>query len=98
MASTRTWVSASPAAPARTLDVDRRRTSEAARSVHRFGVMAASFRRLLGDPGELGALNPHPGHEPLLAEDEGIDILGQRGRGRGFSHAFIDDDDARPDP
>ena len=40
---------------------------------------------------------PDAGHQPLLVEDEGIDVLRDRRAGDRLADALIDDDDARPD-
>src|SRR5262245_35440287 len=52
---------------------------------------------LLVDPRDLRPLDARPGHEPLLAEDEGVDVARDRVAGHGPPHALVDDDDARAD-
>src|SRR6266567_1912754 len=59
--------------------------------------IARGCRCLLRDPGDLRALYAEAGHQPLLIEDEGIDVLGDRGAGERLADARVDDDDARAD-
>ena len=58
---------------------------------------SARLFRSLRDPGDLRTLDAHAGHQPLLAEDECVDVLRERRAGDRLAHALIDDDDARPD-
>src|SRR4030095_1363535 len=58
--------------------------------------MAAARSGSLGDLRDLRSLDPDAGHQPLLAEDEGVDIARERVRRHRLGDAGIDDDDARP--
>jgi hypothetical protein len=52
----------------------------------------ASARSL--DPGDLRALDTKAGHQALLAEDEGVDILRERRRSELLRHTLVDHDHA----
>src|SRR6266567_2325951 len=59
--------------------------------------IARGCRCLLRDPGDLRALYAEARHQPLLIEDEGIDVLRDRGAGERLADARVDDNDARAD-
>src|SRR5215472_8169458 len=46
----------------------------------------------------LVALDAHAGHQALLTEDEGVDIVLRSGRGQRLRHAFVDHDHGGTDP
>ena len=54
-------------------------------------------QRLVLEPRDLVALDAQAGHQPLLAEDEGIDIVLGGGGGQRLGLAFVHHDDARAD-
>src|SRR5512143_763729 len=108
MASSRTPGGASatsfaPVSAANATALDNRQARLAAR-IRRVFDKVAPFSRvrvrrfgLLRDPGDLRALDSHAGHQALLAEDEGIDVLRERRAGDRLGESRIDHDDARSD-
>src|SRR5499433_1067633 len=55
----------------------------------------ARLEQLLFDAADLRALQPEPRHEPLLGEDEGVDVAPAGRGGEGLGLALVDDHDAR---
>src|SRR5262245_19212903 len=109
MASSRTPRLASSAPPAegcsaRGAAAEAASSRAAASRTRRFDMILAPFwsaslerRRSLIELGDLRPLDADAGHQPLLIEDERIDVLRDRRAGERPGEARIDDHDARTD-